>query len=79
MCVSELNCISGHMDTRRLTVCAVKVGNTQNVRSTALRGAVESSAGGIGNLTVLNLNWGGEGHTGEDGSESKSELHGDSV
>lgn len=58
-------------------VCAVKVGNTQNVRSTALRGAVESGAGGIGNLTVLNLNRGGEGHTGEDGSEGKSELHGE--
>ncbi len=79
MCVSKLNCVSSHMDTRILTVCAVKVGNTQNVRSTALRGAVESGAGGIGNLTVLNLNWGGEGHTGEDGSEGKCKLHGDGV
>jgi hypothetical protein len=77
--VSKPKCVPRQLGRRELTVGAVKVCNTEDVGSAALRSAVESRAWSIGDLAVLNLNWGGEGNAGEDGSEGKSELHGDCV
>lgn len=77
MYVSRLSWIFGHQTEEKLTVGTVEVRNSEDVSSTALRSAVESGAGGIRHLAVLNLNWGGQGNAGEDGSEGESELHGD--
>jgi hypothetical protein len=58
-----------------LTVGAVKVGNSEDIGSAALRGGIQAAAGNVDGLAVLELGRGSEGDAGKEGDDGGGELH----
>jgi len=58
------------------TVAAVKVDKTENVGGTALSAAVETAAGDVGDLALLDIGRGeGSDEAGAQGDDGGGELH----
>ena len=63
---------AGHRSGR---VAAVQVSNTEDIGSAALGGAIETAAGNVGDLTLLDRGGEGSNEAGAEGNDGSGELH----